>query len=1342
MVLRCHVPVRVRVVGVPDEEALEELSRRVAAQVLARLAAARRELPAPGPDVRHREAHERYDPARDTGSGYELPSYQGGGRPEPVPVQGRRTWLVLRAVHFRATVGAFLDAVERQRDEPLPARVLYDERAGEERWVTLWWVQVNVTTALSELEPLLHARAGELSRLGPRQILAGLVSPFDGAWDDLAGLDRTGQVRALVPSPGARNLRRLDGNGRDTVVSHGGWVLFAFMTLPGVSVEEVLDAGALTQVRIPLPEAGFLVDQPGFAHRWGVAWDRFAAEFAAEQVTVWLLGARLRKRVPAQAAYYLIGVAAEGQRTAKPGPAVAATGAEALVADGLLVLTPELLTAAPAAVAAHARTVADPPAPPGIRAGPGVPLLPGWPVLFVHLEIPLGPERLAAALQGPAARRIAAGLRDLMKAGTGQERWVFRVWALLDEANAGGPPAARPPGGTLAEHVLADLDRTGDLVRLFDLVDLTGYFGLRARLLAISLPTRYGDHPRVRRLHDELAAARAATMRNEYLPAEGGGAILLRRDPRRRWSAGGVLGDLDPTYVVRRDAKRVKDEKLRALRAALTRHRVAVMAEVAGGKPPKDLDEAEFAREVLARALGEVPIGDQDVEEVTIERSMKLLSVRRRDLGGLPSYDVRLAFAERIEGGGWTPVGDEVTETSGDFEARLIGWELGKAGEFYQTFGLVVTLVGGALVAWEAGLVAILVEAAGGATAVAVSVTLSELIFLLRVAFTDERFTLRGFLMAALDGYLMALGFRFGGLLGEWTAVRIGTQSLRRVIAGWIAQRLVAGVAGGAASAVLERFAHDVLAVATGEGSWSGTRDYVRAMAFGAAVGVVAEFTVQPALHALLAGGRTALASTAELVAKVRAEGWSAVRFSAGLTEALANLRAGLAAVAGDVTAREFAAALAERLEAAVRELGSSVIAARVLELSGARFTRAASEGLQRFLQAAEASASPDRARELARVFSRNPHETIHFLEALSTMEADAVRHLVTGTFGTTQELAAFLGRISRYDPAAQRAAVRLLGELGIVAADPVAGLTTEQVLNRKLALSLRLRAAGTTAEAARLRAQAAAAQEEAAISEAVGKTRRAGVKRAQAEELARQAEVAESRGVQERAEADQVAAGGGPRRPADDVPDDAELDAAFAALETGKSATGGPQAWVRIRGTKGADPTLERLVRPLFRSRTGNRVVFRVEGGSGSGRSREFVKIDASGNVRLHTGGRALNLNFGVFDRAVEFLLENRAGARLKVFEVEEGWFQSLRGVSTPEQGHAARLIVEDPVTKVRTPLHAPGEAPGITDVERVPRIVDTRDGVDQLQVPGSMVRELQEFVVPGTGRVLEFVP
>jgi hypothetical protein len=1339
------VPIRVRVLGVPGEEDLELLTRQVAAQVRSRLAAARRELPTEAAGAGRGEAHERYDPARDLEAGYELPAYQGGGRLAVVPLRESRPWLVLRAVHFRATVGEFLDVVERQRDEPLPNRVLYDDRAAEERWVGVWWVQVNQTTLLTDLEAVLVSRANELAKLSPRRVLADLISPFDSAWEDLAHLDRTGTVRARIPRPGDRNQRRVEGGGRDAVVRHGGWVLFAFMALPRVSAEDVLDLGELTPLRVPLPDAGFLVDQPGFAHRWSVGWDRFAEEFSADEVTIWLLGLRPRRRLLAQAVNYLASVVVQERRAAAHGGSGPGSppGTEALIGMGLFVLTSGLLQELPAAVARFARPLADPPAPAGVRAGFGVPLEAGWPLLSGHVEIPLGPDRIAAALQGPSARRIAAAIRDLLGAGPESERWVWRMWDLLDEANAGGPPASRPPGGTLAEHVLAELDRTGDLVRLYDSVDATRYFGLRAWLLAISLPTRFADHPRVRRLHEELAAARAATFRNEYLPGGAGvGAVLLDRDPRRRWAVNSALGDVDGTYVIRRSKQRVKKDKTGALRAAVLKHRIAVTADVARGVLPRELDEEAFAREVLARALNEVPITKDDVEEVTVERSLWLLGVERRDLRGLPSYDLRMIFVERIEGErSWTQIGTELpAQTSGDFEATLIAWAMGGVGELWETFGIAITVVGLVLVAWEAGLIAILVEAAGGAAAVATSIIISELIYLLQVVLGHAELTLRGFLMAALDGYLMALSFRLGGLAGRFTATRIGTASLRRVIAGWVAERLVAGTLGGAVSAALEQFAHDVVAVATGEGSWSSAGTYVRKMALGAAVGVVAEFALQPALHALLAGGRTGLESAAELVSRIRAEGWSAVQFSAGVTEALGNLRASLTTLAGDAAARGFTTALAERLEIVLRELGSSAVARRVLELSGARFTREATEGLQRFLRAAEAYGSPSRATELAGIFARHPQETVHFLEALSRMEVGAARHLVTGTFGTPQELAAFLGRIGRYEPSAQRAIVRLLGELGIVAADPAASLAAEQVLQRQLALSLRLQAAGETARAAQLRREALTARQEADWREGAGNTRRAEALRREAANKEAEAEIVEARARQASATEAEVRGGGGPS-PREVVPTSEELEAALNALESGTSKGGGPEAWVRIAApqARGNAPVLERIVRSLFRSRSGNRVVFRVEGGVPPAASRNYVRVDRSGNVRLSTGGSDLNLNFGVFERAIEFLVQARPGARLKVFEVEEGWFTALRNITGPEQGAGARLLVKDPATGAVT-----GEltAPGVSAVEGVPRLVDTRYGVDQLQIPASVVRELEEFIVPGTGRVLEFTP
>ena len=183
---------------------------------------------------------------------------------------------------------------------------------------------------------------------------------------------------------------------------------------------------------------------------------------------------------------------------------------------------------------------------------------------------------------------------------------------------------------------------------------------------------------------------------------------------------------------------------------------------------------------------------------------------------------------------------------------------------------------------------------------------------------------------------------------------------------------------------------------------------------------------------------------------------------------------------------------------------------------------------------------------------------------------------------------------------------------------------------------------------------------------------------------------------------------------------------------------------------------TVRRSRRPIFSSRTGNRVVFRVQGGTGAESSKELVHVDpSSGAVRLDpsvmprvtvnargvtqfAGGDSLNLNFGVFERAVAFLLQNRPGGRLVAFEVDEGWFQSLRSAASPERGTAAAVVDRDTGASIARR----GGAPTIKNVDNVPRTVEIRLGEDQLQLPPSLIPELNEFIIPGSGRVVEIAP
>ena len=139
-------------------------------------------------------------------------------------------------------------------------------------------------------------------------------------------------------------------------------------------------------------------------------------------------------------------------------------------------------------------------------------------------------------------------------------------------------------------------------------------------------------------------------------------------------------------------------------------------------------------------------------------------------------------------------------------------------------------------------------------------------------------------------------------------------------------------------------------------------------------------------------------------------------------------------------------------------------------------------------------------------------------------------------------------------------------------------------------------------------------------------------------------------------------------------------------------------------------NPTLlSRIVRELLVSRSGNRVVYRVEGGG----SRQLLQVAASGDVTV-ARGETIYLNFGSPERALEFFNENRtAGARIVSFEVSEDWVRSLRSGAIPEFDTKA--------------------------LQGQPRLVDVRFAQDQMEIPGRLVDELQQFIVPGSGRVAE---
>ncbi|MFL6656758.1 MAG: HYD1 signature containing ADP-ribosyltransferase family protein [Massilia sp.] len=136
----------------------------------------------------------------------------------------------------------------------------------------------------------------------------------------------------------------------------------------------------------------------------------------------------------------------------------------------------------------------------------------------------------------------------------------------------------------------------------------------------------------------------------------------------------------------------------------------------------------------------------------------------------------------------------------------------------------------------------------------------------------------------------------------------------------------------------------------------------------------------------------------------------------------------------------------------------------------------------------------------------------------------------------------------------------------------------------------------------------------------------------------------------------------------------------------------------------------LERMARMLVSGEHGGRMVFRVE----SERSRSLVSVDAAGNVTV-AGGASVHVNFGSFERAVEFVLDSaRGNARIFAFEVDEAWVRSARSAAIPEHETAALG-------------------------GRQPRLVDVRFADDQMEIPPGLIGELNRFIIPGSGMQFE---
>jgi hypothetical protein len=254
-----------------------------------------------------------------------------------------------------------------------------------------------------------------------------------------------------------------------------------------------------------------------------------------------------------------------------------------------------------------------------------------------------------------------------------------------------------------------------------------------------------------------------------------------------------------------------------------------------------------------------------------------------------------------------------------------------------------------------------------------------------------------------------------------------------------------------------------------------------------------------------------------------------------------------------------------------------------------------------------------------------------------------------------------------------------------------------------RAAMEQRRAAAAKQREAARAERDAAEAERKLATA---GSTKRAASLRAEA---------VRKRGEAGKLRAEALEFESGRKSFTEVIPSAEEFEAKSETLTSESKPTGPEKAAYGERfGERLRDPSaLPRLDRPLESDpRRGTRTVYRVQGPE-----NRRVTVGPDGSVHVRPG-RTLYGNFGSLERAKEFLRKGPPGREIVAFEVQEAWVQSLRSAAIPE--------VEG--TKVLK--------------GKVPKLVDVRFGDDQFEIPGSYVADLQDAIVPNSGRPVPTEP
>jgi hypothetical protein len=923
------------------------------------------------------------------------------GKGAPTTRRGERSssWRVIGTLELKARVGALAAVLDRLGGPAATVSALYPDRLEEVRSATVRVVEV-VRPAM--LDDLVAGVAAALPRRGSGRLFWGYsIHPADRLV--LTGLDESGGLARDLPDL-AVNRRTVVGLPEGVGLGPGAQVLFLSFAMPLVEAAGRLVLAPEETVEVALRELDFLIEPQSFEAAFGVGWPAYAAAFGDRRSVL-----RLQVFTAGGPVHYdtLAELFREEVRKSRVEPGSWFFGELMLLTADRMGGLPEVARRQLEPYATRETRELGPDRERGTWQA-------GWAGAYVYAMLVPEWTETSFARQRALARKRAETLISLLRADRGELLWPYNILTFL-RRNYSRADA------TSFEYLLGELEEREDgrwFRALFDWIEAEENGDLHWYVLDLASRSAYRDHQRV---GDSVYLFNKR--RRRYLPHlywETGKEIWLDRSWRRKLKRYQLIYDVDHDYRAVKEEKLLKPAREKELVEQMKKTAPAFIEKILTGEEKRVFeDENALMMAIVEQAATEIHLKEKDLYTRTTERTLRLIDVQRR-VDPFEHYLITYDIWESVHNEDdpkpwpWKLVKEsERTDTDIDFQWLIWGWEYQHEAARMEAFAIgVVTVSMLPIVVIGAP---VLVWLAGGWQTVVFSIALSEAFYAWRI-WKGEDFSAEGVAMAAVDGYIGALGFRAGGFPASMLAKKIGTETTRAVVVGWLAEKTTKAMIGGAGSAAAMTFTHDLVNAALRGGRLSSPEEYIDAMRMGLILGFAFEAapTVLRPLARSLGSEAATLAAleTAEEVAGVLRRGrvspavWRQI-----IAEALEAMGPKLKAAFTDETAKRLLAAMGKRLgnvgDALASPLETTAAAAaevavqarrqfleRVIQVSGVELRGSAAQGLNRYARLT--AESVDREAALAFVNGlRKSGRLNKFLEGMAALDDETAAGLV-----------------------------------------------------------------------------------------------------------------------------------------------------------------------------------------------------------------------------------------------------------------------------------------------------------------------------------------------------------